>query len=335
MKNGKLESHLLDKMLKKYRGYEREDVRLAGKMGEDCTFIDMGKNTLVLSTDPITAAETSIGSLAFNINMNDLATTGAEGIGVLVTILLPSETSYDSLDMIMGEIHEECLKHRMQILGGHTEVTDAVNRIIVSISIVGKTKKGEEILSSGLKVGDRLYVSKILAIEGSLIILNDFKKFTSFIKEERLKEIKNYFERSLSVAKEGEIGARVRVNSMHDITEGGVLGALYEVTVGSNKGCIVYEDKFPFIKETLEITEKLSLDPLRLISSGSMLIGTDKGEELEEAFKKEGIPLHYIGEVTEGDLILVKRDGKKVKINPPQRDEIYRLFEGRKNNEDK
>ena len=85
---------------------------------------------------------------------------------------------------------------------------------------------------------------------------------------------------------------------MHDITEGGLLGALFEVAMASNTGFIVYEDKIPIQRCTRKLAKEFSIDPLRLISSGSMLITTTKGEELIKALEEEGIKATIIGKVT-------------------------------------
>lgn len=327
MENGKLDTDLLNNMLNKYKGYERVDVKLAGKLGEDCTFIEIENKILAVSSDPVTAAGTNIGKIAFNINMNDLSTSGAEGIGLMITILLPTGTAYEKVIEIMEEIHLEALKHKMQILGGHTEVTDAVNRIIVSVTVLGIVEKGKEITSSGLRVGDSLYVSKKLGIEGTLIILNDFKNKIIDLKIKDIEILKDKLKESLSVSEEGKIGGKIGVNSMHDITEGGILGAVYEVVVGSNKGCIIYEEKLPYLEETIRIAEKLKINPYKLISSGSMLIGTDKEEEIEKEFKNKGIDITKIGEVIEKDLYFIRKNGEKEIIAPPSKDEIYKLYE--------
>ncbi len=327
MENGKLPPVLLRKMLDKYTGYKREDVLLSGTVGEDCTFIDFGKEILVTSADPVTAAEKGIGKIAFNINMNDIATSGAEGIGLMLTILLPEGTPYSKLEEIMSEIHTEALKHRMQILGGHTEITDSVNRIVVSVCAMGRVKKGREILSTGLNPGDYLYVSKYLGIEGTLIILSDYSDRIRGISEKRKDELIEILENSLSVSEEGVAGEEVRVSSMHDVTEGGILGAVYEVTHGSSLGCEIIYENLPFMEETLTLSDELYLDPLRLISSGSMLISVspERAGHLEKKFREKNIKLSLIGKCTDGKPWLIK-NGEKTEILPPGKDEIYRLL---------
>ena len=126
----------------------------------------------------------------------------------------------------MKEIAEETKKLNVEILGGHTEVTRAVNKIVVSCTAIGKGKKDKAIATSGAKEGDDIIVTKLLCLEGTTIVVNDYiNKVKDILTEDEIKEANDYIN-EISVVKEGIIAGEFGVNSMHDITEGGVLGAL-------------------------------------------------------------------------------------------------------------
>jgi len=111
---------------------------------------------------------------------------------------------------------------------------------------------------------------------------------------------------------------------MHDITEGGVLGAVWELCHASGCGAVVYKDRIPLLDETRVICECLGLDPLRLISSGSMLITCRDGEGLVRKLSESGIRSCIIGKITK-DTRCVLVDGEKtVMIDPPESDELYK-----------
>ena len=133
----------------------------------------------------------------------------------------------------------------MEILGGHTEVTEAVNRIVVSCTAIGKGKAQGAVATSGAKLGDEIVVTKLLCMEGTSIVVNDYLDRVRDVLTHKEIEVAKDYVNSISVVNEGLIAGEFGVNSMHDITEGGVLGALWEVAEASNLGFKVYNDKMP------------------------------------------------------------------------------------------
>lgn len=326
MKVGKLNWDDLKSIIDDNRGYKREDVRIRSSIGEDCSVINFGDYECILSTDPITGAERGIGKLAVHINCNDIASSGVEPVGILVTILAPENTTLDQIKKVMNEIHEETQKLSVEILGGHTEVTTAVNRIIVSCTAIGKGLKEAAVATSGAKVGDDIIVTKQLGMEGTSIIVNDYyDTVRKILSASEIEEAKDYVEK-LSVVKEGIISGEFGVNSMHDITEGGVLGALWEVAKASNVGFKVYRDKMPISEATNKLCNKYEIDVLRFISSGSMLITTGNGEALVRKLKTNGINAAVIGNITNDKGIMIDNQ-VEIEVEPPERDELFSLQE--------
>ena len=111
---------------------------------------------------------------------------------------------------------------------------------------------------------------------------------------------------------------------MHDITEGGVIGALWELAEASNLGFKVYNDKMPISDITLKICERLNIDPLKFISSGSMVITATDGKGLIDKLNSEGIQATIIGEITEAKGILVIGETYN-DVLPPSRDELFNI----------
>lgn len=326
MKVGKLNWDDLKEIIDGSRKVRRDDVRIRSGVGEDCSVVEFGSYECILSTDPITGADTNSGKLAVHINCNDIASCGVEPIGILVTILAPENTSLDEIKEVMKEIGEETQKLNIEILGGHTEITRAVNKMVISCTVIGKAPKGKAVATSGAKEGDDIIVTKQLCLEGTSIVVNDYKnKVKDIITEEEIEEAQNYTN-YLSVVNEGIISGNFGVNSMHDITEGGVLGALWEIAEASNMGFKVYKEKMPISNITQRICRECSIDPLRFISSGSMLITTKNGNELIEILEKEGIKATIIGKIIKGKGILVDKNIEK-EVEPPERDELFVLEE--------
>ncbi|AWI07012.1 AIR synthase family protein [Clostridium drakei] len=326
MKVGKLNWDDLKSIIDSSKGAIRNDVKIKSGIGEDCSVIDFGEYECVVSTDPITGAEKNPGKLAVNINCNDIASSGVEPLGILVTILAPENSSLEDIKSVMKEIGEETKKLNVEILGGHTEVTRAVNKMVISCTVIGKGLKDKSIATSGAKEDDDIIVTKSLCLEGTGIVVSDYTdKIKGVLTCEEIAEAKAYLN-SLSVVKEGVIAGKFGVNSMHDITEGGVLGALWEVAKASNLGFRVYKEKMPISNITQKICNKYSIDPLRLISSGSMLITTKNGDKLIDILKEQGIEASIIGKIVKQNGILIEGHIEK-EVLPPERDELFVLEE--------
>ncbi len=324
MKVGKLNWDDLKQIIDENKSVVRDDVRIRSGIGEDCSVINFGEYECVVSTDPITGADKNIGRLAVNINCNDIASCGVEPVGILVTILVPPTSTLADIKKIMNEIDEETKKLNVEILGGHTEVTEAVNRIVVSCTAIGKGKTFGAVATSGARLGDEIVVTKLLCMEGSSIVVNDYlDRVSDILTNNEIQVAKDYIN-SISVVNEGRIAGAFGVNSMHDITEGGVLGALWEVAQASNLGFKVYNDKMPISDITIKICERLNIDPLKFISSGSMLITSTCGKKLVEELISKGIPATVIGNITESRGILII-DGIQKDVLPPTRDELFKI----------
>lgn len=324
MKTGKLEWKDLKSIINENRGIKREEVRIRSGIGEDCSVVDFGQNECVVSTDPITGAISNIGKLAVHINCNDVASSGVEPLGILVTILVPPSSSLEDIKNIMKEISEETKALNVEILGGHTEVTDAVNKIIVSCTVIGKTKSGKAVATGGAKESDDIIVTKELCLEGTSILVNDYcERAREVLTDEEINEAKSYIN-YISVIKEGKISGEFGVNSMHDITEGGLLGALWEVSEGSGLGFKIYKDKLPITNITQKLCDLFNIDPLKFISSGSMLITCRNGQKLVEKLKENGIKASLVGKIIKEGKILVENE-KEIKIHSVERDELFKI----------
>lgn len=326
MKSGKLDWDNLKNIIDNSRGAVREEVRIRSGIGEDCSVVKFGEYECVLSTDPITGAQLNSGKLAVNINCNDIASCGVEPLGLLVTILAPEKTELEQIKDLMTEISSEAEKLNVEILGGHTEVTAAVNKMIISCTVIGKALKGKAVATSGAEYDDDIIVTKDLCLEGTSIIANDYAHLLKdFLTEDEINEAKKYIN-SISVLKEGKLCGEFGVHSMHDITEGGILGAIWEVAEASKAGFNIFADSIPLTAVSSKICSRFNIDPLRFISSGSMLITAAHGEKLIKILGENGIKATIIGKITKDKGILVNSD-KKVEVPPPERDELFVFME--------
>lgn len=327
MKIGKVPETVLKRSVFKQIRHRREEVLVRPGVGEDCAVVALKEDeVMVLSTDPITGTAKEIGTLAVHITANDIASSGAEVVGILTTIILPERAREIVLKTMMQEIETACKELNIEVIGGHTEVSAVVNQPLITITGVGKMKRSELLTTKGLKPGDELVMTKWAGLEGTAILANEhYEALTKKYTESFVDQAKDFMEH-ISVVKEAAIAKKMGVSCMHDITEGGVYGALWEMASASGIGVEVELRKIPIRQQTVEICEYFDLNPYQLISSGCMLIGTEHGNALVEALKKEGISAAVIGKAVEGNDKVVVWDDEKKFLEPPKSDELYKAI---------
>ncbi|KNY28211.1 AIR synthase family protein [Pseudobacteroides cellulosolvens] len=326
MEIGKIPNSILKEIVLGKLNNNRKEILLRPGIGEDCCAVDFGEYACVLTTDPITGAVNQVGKIAVNIACNDIASSGAEPLGLLITLLAPPKTTEQDIATIMTAICDTANALNVDIIGGHTEITAAVSQVVIISTAVAKILKDKLVTTSGAKPGDDIIMTKSAGIEGTVIIASDHEDLLrDRMTKEQLKRAKSFVGK-LSVVKEGIIAGKFGVNSMHDITEGGILGALWEIGEASGVGMEVYEDLIPVENETSVICDLLNLNPLKLISSGSMVITCDNGRELISELNRNGINAALIGKITkEMNRVLYGHNGIEV-INEPESDELFKII---------
>lgn len=327
MKIGKLKIGDLKELILKNIKNNRSEVLSCPEIGGDCAVVDVGDKLLYLSSDPITGATEGIGQLAININANDIATSGNEPLGVMLTILAPEGTSKESLERIIKEAQSQCDKLNMSILGGHTEITDAVNRIVISTTAIGLGEKKQFLEKEKPLPGDKLLITKGVGIEGTGIIAGEKSKELEEQLGKELVERGKSFLNLTSVVEEGKIGSSYS-KAMHDVTEGGLLGGVWEFCELFKLGARIYSENLKVSEVTKKICDFYKIDPLKLISSGTMLmIVAEKNiEQLQEALDKKNIESFIIGELTENLNKVLIIEGIEEEIPEPESDELYKVI---------
>ena len=342
MKIGKLTDEQLQSLvLSRLPALSATTLSGAG-IGADCAWIRVGEDLMVTSSDPITAGGTESGTLAIHVSCNDIAACGVRPSGILIVIIAPPSVTEEDIRMTVDQASREAQALGVDIVGGHTEVSDAVNKMIVVSTAFGLVKKGGCVPSGKAMPGDSLIITKTAGIEGSFIAANEHRdKLLGKVSEEYIKEALSY-KSLISVVKEGEVcGSLIArnvkfredgfalsaVNLMHDVTEGGVFGAAFEMADFSGTGVVIDKRLVPFTGATTAICDALGLDPFRLISSGSLMIATPEPERIIEELKAQGVPAAVVGRFTDkaDGVFYIENDGSYVKLSPPGADEIYSI----------
>lgn len=326
MSAGKLDTWDLVNQVFPYTGIKRPDVILRAAVGEDCAALDLGEWSCVFSSDPITGAVQDSGWLAVHVSCNDLASSGAQPVGVMLTILMPEKATAQDVQEIMKSADRAARELGIEIMGGHTEFTAGIQQPILCATAIGKVKKEALVSTAGAQPGEDLVLTKGAAIEGTAILATDFEDyFSGKISSHLLTKAQDLMQ-CISVVPEGLLAADFKVSAMHDVTEGGVLGACFEMAEASGLGVTVYQEQIPLRDETKAICEVIGIDPLKLIGSGAMLISTSKGSELVELLHKKNIPAAVIGKITEDEAKVLVQGDRVKEIEKPEKDELWRAI---------
>lgn len=328
MEVGKIPENVLKRSVLREIKHRRQEVLLRPGVGRDCAaFAVAPSEAIVMSTDPITGTVHEIGTLAVHITANDIASSGAEPIGILLSVILPEGALETELKQLMQEVEAACAALDIEVMGGHTEISKAVRQPLVTVTGVGKIEKSQVAALHRVKPSQELVMTKWAGLEGTAILAADKEKelcarypadFIAFAKH-MLKDI--------SIVKEARIAREHGAVAMHDITEGGVFGALWEIAEASDVGLLVDLKKIPIRQETIEICEFFDLNPYMLISSGCLLIVAEHGNELVDALAGEGIPAAVIGRITKGHDRIIRNGEEQRFLEPPKADELYRAYE--------
>lgn len=330
---GKIEPQLLSQLLERYARTDPRVVVGAG-LGRDAAVLDFGSRYLVLKTDPITFATRQIGWYLLHVNVNDLACTGALPRWLLVTLLLPEgRTTPESAEEIVREIAQACQALDVSLVGGHTEVTYGLDRPIVVGTLAGEVPAERLVRPDGLRPGDRLLLTKGIAVEGTaLLCLELGDRLAGVLDGEELERGRGFLhDPGISVLAEAQAAVRAgEVHAMHDPTEGGLAAGVHEMARASGVALRLEGEAIPVLPETRRLCDHFGLDPLGLIASGALLLGVPRQAKLAviEAIQAGGSRVEEVGWVEEGKGVLIRRGGAWRELPWPAQDEITRVLGG-------
>ncbi|MHA2244510.1 MAG: AIR synthase-related protein [Candidatus Hodarchaeales archaeon] len=280
---------------------------------------------LVYKSDPITFPTPNPAEYLIIVNKNDLATAGALPYGITVTILLPPNSTKEFLLELQSNISDSCKRHHITILGGHTEITQGVQNPILSASMIGFVPP-EFYIPRDPQLGDSIICSGWVGAEGTGILLAEanelLSKYLSPTECQQGVEISTNLDVSNQV-----ISCNRRwhndLHLVHDATEGGILGALYECLAPKGFGAEIVSERIPLAPVTKKLAEFLKIDPFKLIASGAVLFICDreKAPSIVEFLKEKNRPAEIIGEVTDKKSP-IQVDG--FLVQPPEADHLIR-----------
>ncbi|MEW6568890.1 MAG: AIR synthase family protein [Chloroflexota bacterium] len=347
---GKLPPGLLASVLERHRPIDSRLV-LGPGIGLDCAVIEFGNRLLVAKSDPITFTAEDIGWYAVHVNANDVATTGAQPRWFLATLFLPESCQPALVEAIFTQIADACRQVGASLVGGHSEITAGLDRPIIAGTMLGEVAPERLITPRGARPGDCLLLTKGVPVEGGTILAREFAWRLEGVPEETLARARDYLRQpGISVVREALAAAEAGgVSAMHDPTEGGLAGGLWEMAEAAGVAIEVDLSAVPILPEAGVLCQRLGLDPLATIASGALLIAVrpESTSAVLAGVERAGVTVREIGRFQEGtgvwvtpittEAVLAMRSGTGRQPLPrPTRDALASLFDtaDRTNRED-
>ena len=321
---GKIPIGVLKSTVLRMTGAQSDAIVTPPEAGLDFAAVKLGSGYMIVSADPITGVSEDIGHYAINVSANDVATSGNRPQFAESVVLLPEGSSASDVRDVARQMHGAARNLGMAIVGGHTEVTPGLGFPIVAATVFSFVKR--YVSSRDARAGDVIMMTKSAGLEGTAALARR-SSLSGRVPARVILRARGYRAR-ISVVEDSVAAFQTGfVRAMHDCTEGGVLGAVFEMSLASGLGFVLRENAVPVANETRLICEALALDPLKLIGSGSVLLSVKKGREAQVAKALDPVcRVTIIGEFTGKRRVLVKKDGGEETVRSAPEDELWRAL---------
>lgn len=327
MKIGNVSQTVIRRSILKQLKTKREETIIEPSVEEMCSGILIPDGYQAVFTNvTLYGDEKDIAMFGLAQVLNDLYTRGASPVGANLSILLPPY-AYESRLKAMVEFAEQTAeKQHIQILNVKAQVSPVITKAVVTVVGIGTVKAGELLQSSMGKANQDIVMTKWIGLDGMLRIVREkgeelSKRFVpSFMAQINALEENLFADKELKIAKE------YGVSAMHQITDGGILAALWNMAEASKVGVEVDLKKIAVKQETIEICEYFQLNPYQMTSTGSVLLMTDNGKELVDLLLRNGVRAEVIGRSTaDRERVILNQDEKRY-IDRPSQDELLKIY---------
>ncbi len=332
MNRGKVPENILKRSVLRQAGMNKGNVACGAGIGRDCAIFPFaGESTLVYCMQEAAVGPGACGAPGESFMTlggliqkcaNNLAAGGSLPLAVMITLLLPENTEEAVLRGMMEEAAGKCRELSMEIAGGQSRVTAAAAAPMAVVAGYGRTFENSR-YTGKIEPGQDVVLSKWIGLQGTAVLAERHRerllqRYPAYLVEEAAD-----FGRYLSVLPEAAAAVNYGVCAMHDASEGGIFGALWELAEGAGAGLQIDMRKLPLRQETVEVCECCNVNPYELMSGGCLVMTAEDGFGLVQALAAEGIPAAAVGKVTAGKERIL-RNGEEIRyMNRPGRDGIY------------
>lgn len=329
-KPGKIDRESFIRILSQNTGAPRSTVIQGPRFGVDTALIKIGENRgLVMASDP-TSLIPNLGLkesawLSVILTANDIATSGYLPEYAQFVLNLPNNLPKSDLEEYWKHIHSYCSEMGISITGGHTGFGDiGKSTISGGVTLFAEVNLTRVKSTTAVRPNLDLIMTKSAAVSSAALLAMSFPKHTANkIGAAARKALSTSFYQ-ISILPEVQAiqsnnSVYYGVLAMHDITEGGVLGAVFELCEAGAVGAIIKEDQIPLGSHQNQICNLFDINPYQALGAGSLLIACEKkvSDMLIHTLKNKGITASKIGETVknQNERVMVKKDGTKKVID--------------------
>jgi hydrogenase expression/formation protein HypE len=336
---GKISPEIFNELIFPRLGAPSKDILVGPQHGVDVGIVQIGNKAVALTTDPVFIVPEygweRAAWFALHILVSDAVTSGLKPKYLSIDLNLPMEMTSEQLDIVWRVIHRECVKLGIAVICGHTgRYENCHYPMIGGATVLAIGDKDEYVTPRFARAGDKIIITKGPAIEASGIFATIFpqlleKKFgASFAdKAQGIFYMMSTVEDALTAA---SVGVRDNgISSMHDATECGIWGGLYELAQASGLGVKIQKEAIPLQECVPEICQHFGIDPYASISEGTLIAScrAHQAQAVVDALAHKGIRSAIVGELTdpkEGMMLI--ENGKKRKLEHPIVDPFWKAF---------
>jgi hydrogenase maturation factor len=336
---GKISPEIFNELVFPRLGAKSADVLVGPQHGVDVGIVEIGDKVASFTTDPVFIVPEygweRAAWFAIHIITSDAVTCGLKPKFLSIDLNLPMEMNKEQLEIVWNTMHQQCERLGISIICGHTARYENCHYPMVGgATMVGVGEKDEYVTPRLARAGDKIIITKGPAIEATGIFATMFpqlieKKFgLSF--SQKAQQI--FYKMSVVEDAMTAVSVGVRENgvtAMHDATECGIWGGLYEIAQAANLGVRIEKEQIVVEDCVPEICQYFSIDPYASISEGTLIITCrkHKAQEVVETLSRRGINSSIVGELTESKkgMVLVE-GGKEKKLRHPIVDPFWRAF---------
>jgi hydrogenase maturation factor len=325
---GKLPPALLRELLEAASDAPPE-VLLGPRPGEDACAIRVPSGTLIAATDPITLTGSGVGAHSVVINANDVAVMGVRPRWFLAAVLFPSGTRASQVRACFREMRDAARAADVALVGGHTEITDAVTQTVVVGHMLGLAADGAFVRTGGVRPGDAVVQVGPAPVEGAAVLACEAAERLGSVAPDVLAAARNATERpGLSVVAAALRAAELGAVALHDPTEGGLACGLHEMAEASGVRLEVDAEKVLWFEPGLALCRATGADPWGTLASGALLAAfpPDDAETARRALSGDVGLAQQIGRASEGAGVQLA-DGRPLRRF--ERDEVARVLGAR------